>query len=110
MRPEAAAHQRAAPAPTPAHSVRQRHQPVEKNRLLKAHLEVVVRCQPVAALEHLASGFRVECLVGISDRRAAEAGEEREHREDDNEQHATTHETRLYNRGAVARAARVRTL
>ena len=66
-------------------------QPVEQDGFLEARLVVVVRRQPVAALDHLARGFRVERLVGIADGGAAEAREEGDAAEQQEQQGRPSH-------------------
>ena len=68
-----------------------RDQPVEKDGLLEARLVVVVRRQPVAALDHLACRFRVERFVRIADRRPSEAREEGDAAEEQEQQGRPLH-------------------
>ena len=63
---------------------------------MKARLVTVVWSEPVARLDHLAGGFRVEGFVGVADGRAAEAGEERGPAEDQQQGSRAGHGAPLY--------------
>jgi hypothetical protein len=71
-------------------------EPVGQDRLLKAGLVTVVWSEPVAAREHLAARLRVEGLVGVADRRPAEAREERGPAEDQQQGSRSAHGAELY--------------
>ena len=76
-----------------------RHEPVEQDRLLEAELVVVVRRQPVARDDHLPGRFRVERLVRISDRAAAEACEKRQEADQAEYEHMPRHAGGFYTMG-----------
>ena len=66
-------------------------EPVVEHRLLEAVRIVEVRCQPVAALDHLAGALGVESLVRIGDGRLSETGEEGESADAGEDEHVTRH-------------------
>ena len=68
-----------------------RDQPVEEDGLLEARLVVVVRRQPVAALDHLARRLGVERFVRIADGRPSQAREKGDAAEQQQQQGRPSH-------------------